>query len=82
MAEQVANGVRLHYEERGEGGPILCIHGAGSSALAAALPSPTTPWARGQALKCVWNTRTGESQVTSWYSSPGSTSSRFSSACR
>ena len=25
--------VRLHYEERGEGAPILCIHGAGSSAL-------------------------------------------------
>jgi esterase len=33
MAEQVANGVRLHYEERGEGAPILCIHGAGSTAL-------------------------------------------------
>jgi pimeloyl-ACP methyl ester carboxylesterase len=32
MPEQVANGVRLHYEERGEGAPILCIHGAGSSA--------------------------------------------------
>jgi pimeloyl-ACP methyl ester carboxylesterase len=27
------NGVRLHYEERGSGVPILCIHGAGSSAL-------------------------------------------------
>jgi esterase len=33
MPGQVANGVRLHYEERGEGDPILCIHGAGSSAL-------------------------------------------------
>ena len=33
MPEQLANGVRLHYEERGEGDPILCIHGAGSSAL-------------------------------------------------
>lgn len=27
------NGVRLHYEEHGAGEPILCIHGAGSSAL-------------------------------------------------
>jgi esterase len=26
------NGVRLHYDERGEGAPILCVHGAGSSA--------------------------------------------------
>jgi pimeloyl-ACP methyl ester carboxylesterase len=33
MSEQTANGVRLHYQERGEGDPILCIHGAGSSAL-------------------------------------------------
>jgi esterase len=33
MAEQHVNGVRLHYEERGEGAPILCIHGAGSTAL-------------------------------------------------
>ena len=33
MPEHEVNGVRLHYEERGEGGPILCIHGAGSSAL-------------------------------------------------
>ena len=33
MPEQAVNGVRLHYEERGEGNPILCIHGAGSSAL-------------------------------------------------
>ena len=28
------NGVRLYVEEHGEGSPILCIHGAGSSALA------------------------------------------------
>jgi len=27
------NGVRLYYEERGEGAPILCIHGAGGSSL-------------------------------------------------
>ena len=27
------NGVRLYYEEHGSGAPILCIHGAGSSAL-------------------------------------------------
>jgi esterase len=27
------NGIRLYYEERGEGAPIACIHGAGSSAL-------------------------------------------------
>ncbi|MEX1141382.1 MAG: alpha/beta hydrolase [Thermoleophilaceae bacterium] len=30
-SERVVNGVRLHCEERGEGTPILCIHGAGSS---------------------------------------------------
>ena len=30
------NGVRLYFEERGEGAPILCIHGAGGSSL---------PWA-------------------------------------
>lgn len=28
----VVNGVRLCYEERGKGPPILCIHGAGTSA--------------------------------------------------
>jgi pimeloyl-ACP methyl ester carboxylesterase len=28
------NGVRLYYEEHGTGAPILCIHGAGSTALA------------------------------------------------
>jgi esterase len=33
MAEQVANGIRLYYEERGEGAPILCINGLGSSAV-------------------------------------------------
>lgn len=27
------NGVRLYHEERGSGDPILCIHGAGSTAL-------------------------------------------------
>jgi esterase len=27
------NGIRLYYEEHGEGTPILCIHGGGSSAL-------------------------------------------------
>ena len=30
---RTVNGVRLHYEERGDGTPILCIHGTGSSAL-------------------------------------------------
>jgi esterase len=29
-----ANPVRLYYEERGSGTPILCIHGAGGTALA------------------------------------------------
>jgi len=33
MSERLVNGVRLYYEERGDGAPILCIHGAGSSAL-------------------------------------------------
>jgi pimeloyl-ACP methyl ester carboxylesterase len=33
VPEQRANGVRLYYEERGSGAPILCIHGCGSSAL-------------------------------------------------
>jgi esterase len=31
MPECTVNGVRLHYDERGSGDPILCIHGAGSS---------------------------------------------------
>jgi esterase len=31
--ERRINGVRLYYEEHGSGEPILCIHGAGSSAL-------------------------------------------------
>jgi esterase len=33
VPEANVNGVRLHYEEHGEGTPILCIHGGGSSAL-------------------------------------------------
>jgi pimeloyl-ACP methyl ester carboxylesterase len=33
MPARVVNGVRLHYEERGQGAPILCIHGGGSSAV-------------------------------------------------
>ena len=33
MTEVVANGIRLYYEEHGEGTPILGIHGSGSSAL-------------------------------------------------
>jgi pimeloyl-ACP methyl ester carboxylesterase len=34
MAEQAINGIRLYYDERGEGAPIVCIHGAGGTALA------------------------------------------------
>src|SRR5688500_3175530 len=30
---RTVNGVRLYHEEHGSGTPILCIHGAGSSAL-------------------------------------------------
>jgi len=33
MAVATVNGVRLYYEERGTGTPILGIHGAGSSAI-------------------------------------------------
>jgi pimeloyl-ACP methyl ester carboxylesterase len=33
MPEIAVNGVRLYYEERGSGTPIVGIHGAGSSAL-------------------------------------------------
>lgn len=33
MPQAAVNGVRLHYEERGSGTPILGIHGAGSSAV-------------------------------------------------
>jgi esterase len=33
VPEARVNGIRLHYEEHGEGAPILCIHGTGSSAL-------------------------------------------------
>jgi esterase len=32
VAEVLANGVRLYYEEHGRGAPILCIHGTSSSA--------------------------------------------------
>ena len=34
MPTQTVNGVRLYYEEHGSGAPIVCIHGAGSSAIA------------------------------------------------
>lgn len=33
MPEAQVRGVRLFYEERGSGAPILCIHGGGSSAV-------------------------------------------------
>lgn len=33
MPEAQVNGIRLHYEEQGTGAAILCIHGAGSTAL-------------------------------------------------
>lgn len=33
MPDVVANGVRLYFEERGDGAPILCIHGTSSSAM-------------------------------------------------
>jgi pimeloyl-ACP methyl ester carboxylesterase len=33
MPEQVVNGIRLYYEQHGEGAPIACIHGAGSAAV-------------------------------------------------
>jgi pimeloyl-ACP methyl ester carboxylesterase len=33
MAEAQVNGIRLYYEEHGEGAPIVCIHGGGSTAL-------------------------------------------------
>jgi pimeloyl-ACP methyl ester carboxylesterase len=33
MPDTVVNGVRLHHEEAGDGAPLLCIHGGGSSAL-------------------------------------------------
>ncbi len=33
MPAQTVNGVSLYYEEHGKGAPIVCIHGAGSSAL-------------------------------------------------
>ncbi len=33
MPEVRVNGIRLYYEEQGGGAPILCVHGAGGSAL-------------------------------------------------
>jgi esterase len=33
VPEAHVNGIRIHYEEHGDGTPILCIHGGGSSAL-------------------------------------------------
>lgn len=33
MPDADANGIRIYYEEHGEGAPILCIHGGGSTAL-------------------------------------------------
>lgn len=33
MPEVAVNGVRLYYEEHGQGAPIACVHGAGSSAV-------------------------------------------------
>jgi pimeloyl-ACP methyl ester carboxylesterase len=33
MSEVHVNGIRFYYEQRGEGAPILCIHGTSSSAL-------------------------------------------------
>jgi esterase len=33
MGEVHVNGVRLYYEERGQGDPIVCIHGTASSAM-------------------------------------------------
>ena len=33
MAEVEVSGIRIYYEEHGEGEPILCIHGGGSTAL-------------------------------------------------
>jgi esterase len=40
MAELQVNGVRVYYEEHGQGPPILCVHGMGGSAImwAAAVP--------------------------------------------
>lgn len=33
MPEAEVNGIQLYYEELGEGVPIVCVHGAGSSAV-------------------------------------------------
>ena len=30
MSEVHVNGVRLYYEEHGQGPPILCVHGMGA----------------------------------------------------
>jgi esterase len=34
MADRLVNGVRLHYEERGSGAPILCVHGTSGTVIA------------------------------------------------
>jgi pimeloyl-ACP methyl ester carboxylesterase len=33
VPEAEVNGIRLYYEEHGEGAPIACIHAGGSTAL-------------------------------------------------
>jgi esterase len=33
VSEAAINGIRLYYEEHGEGAPIACVHGGGSSAV-------------------------------------------------
>ncbi len=33
MPKTAVNGIQLYYEEHGEGAPIACVHGAGSSAV-------------------------------------------------
>src|SRR5204863_8934562 len=33
MGDVHANGIRLYYEEHGQGDPIVCIHGTASSAM-------------------------------------------------
>jgi pimeloyl-ACP methyl ester carboxylesterase len=33
VPEAHVNGIRLYYDEHGEGAPIVCVHGGGSSAL-------------------------------------------------
>jgi pimeloyl-ACP methyl ester carboxylesterase len=46
VAEARVNGVRLYYEEHGEGEPILCIHGTSSSATIWRPAAEATPNAR------------------------------------